>query len=247
MACGAAVPRGQSLRPNFVSQTAGWHLLQCCSMLMEHVRENAGRMPPSMETAVYNPNFADAKIYKSLEIRDPSDPAPSQNGGRRLSLQYFDHRYGSPLHDLAYFVTKQSIPRFAADLLPSIVADDAVGPWLTRQRLSVDSLLCKLTVNSYQPPGLSSAASPFFPWHVDIPSNGQLTAIVSLGEPAEMAMRGPPYDDDPSQHLRLRQEHGSLLVLADEARWRSQHRVDIARAASSPRFSLVFGLTNPCS
>eukprot|EP00756_Hemistasia_phaeocysticola_P004669 Hpha_TRINITY_DN12942_c0_g1::TRINITY_DN12942_c0_g1_i1::g.164754::m.164754 len=110
----------------------------------------------------------------------------------------------------------------------------------------VKSLEWRLTLNHYR-----AAATPtrieetLFPFHTDIASNGDVTAILTLLSGAHIDFRPAAPDaasEDPSAHretTRVALEPGSLLLASGAARWSYVHRV--IRGGPEERLSLVLG------
>ena len=203
-------------------------------------------------------NLAEEKSFYRVKVVDLRK-TPS----RTLNCEHFPD-YGSSGHTLSYFQRKGAIPSYIQrDVIERFVAGMPEVAAVAQQAGSApEDLGYKLSLNSYKN---SRAAEreldeTLFAYHVDTPSNGEFTAILTLASagcvqfaasPALLAERpgeGLPSEAEPETIVL---PVGSLLVAAGDARWRFVHRVipTPEDAATAPvdvgdgisRFSLVLG------
>ena len=103
------------------------------------------------------------------------------------------------------------------------------------------------TFNGYIPDPTSSLV-PGFPFHIDTPKNGEITAIFTLMNSAELQMKRKEEAAASYSTLLI---PGSIVVLSGEARWSWLHRVVPQKIAYSlapgsiHRMSLVVGCHLP--
>jgi hypothetical protein len=153
---------------------------------------------------------------------------------RPIRCEYFP-RYGEDGHALAYFQGNANLPDFArGELLAGI-----------RRQVEQDGLITpgqalkwKLTMNFYKAAGGRVAG---FPFHVDIPSNGVVTMILNVHQPALFQIA----KGDVIKDIKL--TIGCVLLLSGESRHEWKHRV-LPRGLDAPaspdelkRVSLVLG------
>ena len=153
---------------------------------------------------------------------------------RVLSSAYFP-KYGAGGHELVYFSrgTLQSLPLFAREFIGAMVP--ALSPLV-----SVEGKW-RLTLNSYLPSENSAASlatRPGFPFHKDLPANGDVTLILTLLAKGDLEL--VPEMDPQMKPTLVQLRPGSLLVLSGEARWRWLHRIR-PLATTAGRLSVVFG------
>ena len=135
----------------------------------------------------------------------------------RLRCEHFA-RYGEDGHELTYFRGNRNIPRFVSESVVKLAQMKVPAV----KDLAAD-LNWKLTMNAYRAVQ-GSHRTAGFPFHVDIPANGEVTMILSLqrGATLQLAHEG----DIQSQRLTaVEMEPGGLLVLSGEARYNWRHRV----------------------
>ncbi|MCB1108897.1 MAG: hypothetical protein KDK44_04500 [Chlamydiia bacterium] len=163
-------------------------------------------------------NLQSDEHYKIVQIKD----------GTTVKQAQFFEKYGDKGHTLTYFMGNENIPTFVKEALiepltktPEIAALGSRLNW-------------KLTVNNYSQNSKERAG---FPWHMDIPSNGDITAIITLISQGtlEVSAEKKPEVADATFHLIP----GSMFLLSGEARWKCLHRVVPQKGAS--RLSLVLG------
>lgn len=94
----------------------------------------------------------------------------------------------------------------------------------------------KMTLNHYPKGEEIQEATTAFPWHTDIASNGEVTAILTLL--AQGTVEFLPHSKS-DQEVGIDLFPGSLLLLTGPARWEWLHRV--VRTSAKERISLVFG------
>lgn len=160
-----------------------------------------------------------------------------EEAGRRIVAKHFES-YGDKGHELTYFIGNENLPQFLKEgVLPRICAIPQVKE-LGKPRH------WNFTLNTYAHKDTVTLAG--FDFHKDIPSNGEVTAIYSLGISSEFQIRHP---GDHTQIATLALHENSFLFLSKEARWDYEHRVIPSKINSTSifpdqeikRISLVFG------
>lgn len=181
---------------------------------------------------------------------------PDADGGALLSAEHFE-QYGSAAHSLTYFQRRANIPRFVLPLISELEASaGAVRAAAAARGKALCELEWRLTLNYYARFPDASAAVPSdedeaapFPWHTDIASNGDVTAIFTLQQPATLQFRrlapaaGAALAGGPGGVYAMAMSEGSVLVSAGESRYDCAHRVVASEAnpARRDRISLVLG------
>lgn len=188
-------------------------------------------------------NLKQERKYIPLRVADPLE-------GGILRCEHFEE-YGSSSHALTYFRGNENMPRAVDPILDALREVDVVkslSPTRKSTRKDVDALglQWKLTLNSYKARtdkdevSLKEAGGALFPWHTDLPANGEITAIATLFAPAILEFS--PYPDAEGDPTRIIAKPGSLVLLSGPARWEWVHRaVPHPDAAGKERISLVFG------
>lgn len=163
-----------------------------------------------------------------------------EEGGRKLHAQLFD-KYGGAGHQLTYFIGNDNLPKFVNDLLiPRILT-------IPRVAELGNPLVWNFTLNTYGAADNNQMAG--FEYHKDIPSNGDISLIYSLGATSVFHIRHP---EQKEQVAKISLVSNSLVVLSNEARWDFEHSVVPVRmqkgmASITPeirRISLVLGVRN---
>ena len=88
----------------------------------------------------------------------------------------------------------------------------------------------------------SPATRPGFPYHKDLPANGDVTMILTLQARGDLEL--VPETDPHRSPSQVLLHPGSLLVLSGEARWRWLHRLRPV-PDEKQRMSVVFGWRGP--
>ncbi|MBY0458844.1 MAG: hypothetical protein K2V38_16015 [Gemmataceae bacterium] len=203
---------------------------ECASLVAESLA-----LYDRLESAIGNRATEAARIPQPEYVRSAAHNLASEErfvrvtlpegGGRLIRGEYFP-RYGEDGHALAYFQRNANLPDFVArDLAPRVhglVAGEGLVP-------PADELVWKLTANFYRREGRRVAG---FPFHVDLPSNGDVTMILNVQREAQFQIaKGDAVTDIP---LPV----GALLLLSAESRWQWMHRVlpsDVADDAGAGR------------
>ncbi|MDX8430625.1 MAG: hypothetical protein SNF33_02295 [Candidatus Algichlamydia australiensis] len=129
------------------------------------------------------------------------------------TFQYFDS-YGGKGHSLTYGIGNQNIPDFVkAHLISKILQ-------LPEMKVYKEKALdWNFTFNTYSVDEGKKLAG--FPRHKDIPENGIVTFIYSLGAPSEFEIEDPITQ----KVYRYPLLSGSLLGMREHARWECLHAV----------------------
>jgi alkylated DNA repair dioxygenase AlkB len=235
-------PPGLRFVPKLLSEKAEAELLQDANKLNQAIQEQAlGAIERQARTYLSKQhNLPTKESYRLV--------APQDSAGKTLNAQHFN-RYGENGHQLTYFIGNPNIPLFVMDPLISSVEKLPELQALKVNMPQGQSLEWKFTFNVYSPdPERSSVAG--FPYHMDTPSNGEVTAIFTLLNSAELQMKK---DGDSTHQYSVMLTPGSLVLLSGEARWHWLHRVlpQMITAPNQPtsdlihRMSLVIGCQVP--
>lgn len=214
----APLPPGLIVARSFLSPSMHDNLLTNCLLLSRSCQQQAlvapardATIPQPMEVRSARHNLRSEERFSPLRIAD---------GDTVLSCEHFA-RYGEEGHALTYFRGNANIPSFVKQLVIPRV-EDSVAPVAQLRAAKAEPLVWKMTLNVYRTTSAEHVAG--FPFHVDIPSNGVVTMILSLLSGAHMDLR-PLHDDDNSASLcGVHMEASSLVVLSGEARYKWMHR-----------------------
>lgn len=170
--------------------------------------EEASKISTRTHLSRYH-NLSSQESYQLVKVEDVN--------GRKVTGQHFA-KYGEEGHQLTYFIANANIPTFIKeDLVPRVLRVPAV-----EALSSQDPLDWNLTFNTYATTKDRSAQLSGFDFHKDIPSNGEITMIYSLGVTSMFQIRLP---EKPDQIHSFPLNSDSLLLLSKEARWDYEHRV----------------------
>lgn len=140
----------------------------------------------------------------------------------KQTFQYFD-QYGGEGHSLTYAIGNKNIPEFVKiDLISRILQLPEMKKYKGAR------LEWNFTFNTYSVNNSNQLSG--FPRHKDIPENGDVTFIYSLGTSSEFEI------EDPEQNKIYRYPllANSLLQMSDEARWDFLHAVVPQKIQGSP-------------
>ena len=165
-----------------------------------------------------------ARVSKEHNLSSAQEFVPVRCG--ELRGEYFRH-YGEDGHQLLYLRGNRNMPEFARDLIIPRLEQ------LEEVRAVGEQLDWKQTLNVYK-----AEQEGGFAWHVDIPSNGDATTILTLDREATMQLRRLDAPDTTLTSVQL--VPGSLALLSGEARWDWAHRV-VPQVHEKDRVSLVYG------
>lgn len=174
----------------------------------------------------------------SLKAQESFSRVMLELEGQQLGCEYFP-AYGERGHALAYFRGHASLPRFI-----QLHAQQALLRWLIAHELVATApddraLSWRMTLNVYQRLDDQIAG---FPFHVDIPANGTITAIMNIHREALFQIVEPEQDTPTEITLPV----GSVLVLSGPSRYEWSHRVLPIRSQGPSgevaRVSLVLGV-----
>eukprot|EP00698_Gefionella_okellyi_P003192 TRINITY_DN12987_c0_g1_i1.p1 TRINITY_DN12987_c0_g1~~TRINITY_DN12987_c0_g1_i1.p1 ORF type:complete len:309 (+),score=56.32 TRINITY_DN12987_c0_g1_i1:49-975(+) len=218
-------------------------------------------------------NAALKSSHKFISVRIPDATGSLRSG------EYFNEYY-EPGHQLGYFRNNPNIPAYAWEFGHRLVqfAASAENPSpALRQLLAKDAALTtlnadtthynwKLTTNHYslQP----NQTMPHFPFHVDLPANGDMTFLIALRGVARFEIKpvektaaaassrqtvpsklynGTGHDvsalsaDSSGVNERLyalQVAAGTMIALTEESRWHWMHKVT---PLTNHRIAIVFG------
>ena len=131
------------------------------------------------------------------------------------TAQYFDC-YGEKGHELAYFIGNENIPDWIRSSLVLKMEETAE----VRSLSQPNGLSWNLTVNAYSLTPQKQIAG--FPFHIDVASNGAITAIFTFLSSATLEIRKL----SAMKHIeQYRLTPSSMLLLSGESRWDCEHRV----------------------
>lgn len=155
-------------------------------------------------------NLKSDESYRNIRLVDESR--------RKISCQHFE-KYGEEGHKLTYFIGNANIPTFIQkELIARVSAISEV------RNLKPEIGNWNFTLNTYALTGRSNRSSTLagFPYHVDVKSNGDFTAIYSLGADSIFEIRNPL---QPDLVTKFTLANNSLVLLSGAARWIYEHRV----------------------
>jgi alkylated DNA repair dioxygenase AlkB len=223
-------------------------------------------IPPPIPGLVYQPDFLTKNTQQSLyaqaiqlhdKISTHREGAPvykSQGHNlpfeRHYKLLYFEDMprrkinaqnfgdYGSPGHELTYFINNQNIPDFIHKELITRIRQ--MAPVQTLASQSETPLNWRFTFNVYKEEGAKQAG---FDWHKDIGTNGEITSITTIFGNATFEIR-PEDKTSYSATYSLPLTSGSIVLLSGDSRWKWEHRVlsqETSAISGIGRISLVLG------
>lgn len=216
--------------PNFLDTTGQQELLKQSLQLHSRILESAKNKPKTKAQTYLSQqhNLKSEEYYKLLHLQNPNDT--------RLACQHFE-KYGEDGHKLTYFIGNNNIPPFVKDKLIASMEkleevlsvqsnkQKAAAAAQSTQNLKTQdpaSLNWNFTFNAYSLANINAQVVAGFPFHIDVASNGQVTAIFTLISSAKLEMRKKG-TIDPSHSIVL--TPGSLFLLSGESRWNWEHRV----------------------
>lgn len=158
--------------------------------------------------------------------------------GQRIGCEYFP-AYGERGHALAYFRGNANLPRFVQTQAQQALLRWLVAHELVATGLDDGALSWRMMLNVYQRIDDQIAG---FPFHVDIPVHGTITAIMNIHREALFQIVEPEQDTPTELALPV----GSALVLSGPSRYEWSHRV-LPITSQGPsgevaRVSLVLGV-----
>ncbi len=183
-------------------------------------------------------NTKKREFYQLLRLRD----SPS----RAINCQHFN-TYDEKSHKLSYFIGSSNLPAFLnQSIIPRVLQISQVGTLTLGRKLDWN-----FTFNTYAAREGNTPSMAGFSFHKDIPSNGEVTMIYSLGAPTVFKIRHP---DDDSKGESFPLEENSLVLLSGESRWLYEHCVVPVKVEESKpllfeqaqtiyRISLVLGFS----
>ena len=223
-------------------------------------------IPPPIPGLVYQPNFLTENVQQSLYAqalclhdkicihREGASFHKSQGHnlpferhyrllcfedtpGRKINAQNFVD-YGSPGHELTYFINNQNIPSFIHEGLISRI--NQLEPIQALASQIENPLNWRFTFNVYKEDGAKQAG---FDWHKDIATNGEITSITTIFGNATFQIR-PEDKTSYSATYSLPLTAGSIVLLSGDSRWKWEHRVlsqETSATGGIGRISLVLG------
>ena len=223
-------------------------------------------IPPPIPGLVYQPNFLAENVRQSLyaqalrlhsaicTYRKEASTHKSQGHnlpferhyrliyfedtpGRKINAQNFVD-YGSPGHELTYFINNQNIPSFIHEGLISRI--NQLEPIQALASQIENPLNWRFTFNVYKEDGAKQAG---FDWHKDIATNGEITSITTIFGNATFQIR-PEDKTSYSATYSLPLTAGSIVLLSGDSRWKWEHRVlsqETSATGGIGRISLVLG------
>lgn len=214
---------GLKFIPNFVNNETQKTLLLESLSLQRAITENAkGKQSKKTQTYLSKQhNLKSDEHYKLLHLSYPKDLT--------LDCQHFE-QYGEDGHQLTYFIGNQNIPSFIrSKLINEMEQLDEVKAVkeekfqkASRDHKQMGELNWNFTFNIYGQQNENPNLVAGFPFHIDVASNGQVTAIFTLMSNATLEMRKKG-ETEASHSIQL--TPGSLFLLSGESRWEWEHRV----------------------
>mmetsp|Transcript_11564 Transcript_11564/g.14352 ORF Transcript_11564/g.14352 Transcript_11564/m.14352 type:complete len:204 (+) Transcript_11564:173-784(+) len=155
-------------------------------------------------------NLDSEEHYKNIVVGDE---------GNTRQAQLFEN-YGSEGHMLTYFQGNNNIPSFVDQLLLSQLLT------LPELRDYKNNANWKFTFNTYSAKNEQLSG---FSFHKDVPSNGDISLIYSLGTESQFQIRLPEgetqTDSDCASEITENVRSNDLIIMANDARWKYEHRV----------------------
>jgi hypothetical protein len=231
-----AAPQGLRFIPQLVNRQAQEHILQESLNLYRQIELKA-QDSTAQKTSTYlsrQHNLQRDEYYKFIRFPDKT--------GKTLDSQHFE-KYGEEGHTLTYFIGTKNVPAFVQEALISPIESLEEVRTLKAQKNPAAPLDWKFTFNTYRIPKSRPGHVPGFDFHIDTPSNGEITAIFTLLSEAQVEMK-PDMSSPPTFSATL--IPGSLFLLSGDARWNWLHRVIPKKLAHMDsemiqRISLVLG------
>lgn len=213
----AKAPPGLRLIPKFLYRMEQARVLDQALKVFHDVTTVAkdAKKVPAKTYLSQQHNLDSHEFYQNCTITDV--------GFKEKTGQHFK-KYGEDGHTLTYFIGNQNIPYYIGiSLIPLIEELEEVKALKAEHAKEKDPTLgWRLTLNTYSESEEQPGFRPGFPFHIDTPTNGRITSIVTLISPARIEMKKKE-ENLPSYSLVLKP--GSLLLLSGESRWNWQHRV----------------------
>ena len=206
---------------HFLDQTSSEELYHQTLELQSKITLHREKVKTTHQSQLHNLPFE--KQYKLLHFEDTP--------GKKINAQTFTN-YGSPGHDLTYFIDNPNIPTFIKDSL--IRHLETLPPIQSLIKQKNTPLNWRFTLNIYHNTPQTQAG---FDWHTDIAPNGEITTITTLIGSALFKIRQNP--TNPTTPVFL--TPGSLVLLSGPARWDYEHCVVPQQTTSKHRISLVLG------
>ena len=241
LSVGKQLPVGLRLIPNFYPH------IEACKWsfdLDQEIAQYASDLHTERATTYLSKqhNLKSNESFKRLTL-STFDPA------KFLQCQHFE-QYGEDGHKLTYFIGTKNIPTFierglvkSLEMLPEVAQLKAEK----HSKTGNGELDWNFTFNVYRNGPHKPGVVPGFPFHTDIPSNGEITFIYPLLSSATLEMkRELPelHQQQCKQQVDIHQPQlcgsapseeihtystelpaAALLMLSGEARWEWQHRV----------------------
>lgn len=214
------------------------------------IEQEAFRLHETIQKQAVFSKKKQARTYLSQQHNLPSEETYrpvllEDENGKRINAQHFE-RYGEEGHQLTYFIGNNNIPSFVSkEIIAPMEKLDVVEK--LKEKAGAP-LIWNFTFNVYQSSKDNPQLIAGFPFHKDVASNGEITAIFTLLSEAEVQMKHES-GAEPTYSGILKP--GSLFVLSKEARWSWLHRI-VPKALSNQqpeqsihRMSLVLGCHEP--
>ena len=230
--------------PSFIPNYTRRRLLGHTQNLLDSVRASLSpvesiHIPQPIRSQQHN--LAEERTFRRVRVRDSLT-------GMLIKGEHFEE-YGSREHSLTYFQRNINIPGFAQEVIGKLKNLHCISEVARQRGKAVQDLEWRLTVNEYKDFPADQVSVPF-PWHTDIASNGDATAILTLQHEATLELAAhpdalaefPTLPTEENPHAVLLEE-GSCLTSSGLSRWRCLHRI-LATGPNPerrPRVTLVFG------
>lgn len=222
---------------NFISEKEHDRYLVSLKDIHEQIDDFIKNSPKDLQISQYH-NLTSQESFQKVKV---------DQDGKPIYVEVFE-KYGEEGHMLVYcknsnippFISNELYDKFNQDLLKQIVLQNVKNP---------NSIDWRITLNYYTPiENGDSKQYSGFPFHRDIASNGNLTAILSLGDygllhfkessveyegfsprknnyETTSLLNENPQSNDADQVKTILVEPNSLIIMTGPSRWNYLHRV----------------------
>ena len=198
---------GLHLFENFLGTQQSSELAELSLAFFSQLQQSAGDSQRARTHLSKQHNLSTREEFETISLND---------GDVAIEGELF-RSYGDTAHQLGYFRGTKNIPEWLWQQLVTKVRKVEAVQQLGSQHN------WKFTWNAYRC-AQSSEQPTGFPWHVDIPGNGDITSIYTLGQSARISLRNTK---DKSQMVSHMLPSDSLVLLSGEARWEWEHMVEL--------------------
>lgn len=202
---------------NFISDQTATGLIKQSNSLLEYmkksVKDYSGKqittnIPQPKEIKSHKHNLSSEEKYIPLSINE-------NNHIRKF--EYFQ-KYGDEGHELVYFRGNENIPNDFYEITNNILDINEIKELGFSKNINLN---WKMTINHYNK-NINNSYSGF-PFHVDLPANGEFTCILSLCSYGIIEFKEMKNENNSLYKFIIYPR--SLIILSNESRWNYMHRV----------------------